>query len=542
MLILKNTVELAKLLRVSPSFLIRILELPDKDRYETFQIYKKNGNKRNIAAPIPQLKIIQDKLKIILEQEYHPKYCVFGFIKNRDIIQNAERHINSDIVLNIDLKNFFQSITFSRIKGLFKAKSFTISNSVADSLANICCFDNCLPQGAPTSPIISNMIAKRLDRELLEFAQKNKCTYSRYVDDITFSTEDIRVFEKNVVVLRENKYYDISDELKSIIQSNGFNINTKKIHYKTKQSRQTVTGLVVNKFVNTNRQYVKNLRLMLFRLNKSLVYNGLHIFAYKFNNWYKKEYKNRKKYAEYIKVIEGKLNFLCDVKGCNNQTYLYYAKEMLKVHPQYKKNLLNKHVLKTGIWRIEVCEMKNREQLVVAEAHCFNLGDYGFISSYHLIKQYLEDIQCNIKFLKIKKVGFDEQTSYNIYIDYDKSSIEKDILVLKPPHVYNHDDNLERVGNSYSFCVGAKIFICTYSNNIDLFLHKNEGKISGFDSSLGYSRYKTDLHIYEGMSGAPVFNEYNKVIGIVFKGAAKTDINNPVDTVETSFVPINLLI
>lgn len=135
-------------------------------RYKSFDISKRSGAKRRIDAPISALKIIQRKLNQVLQYVYQTKQAVHGFINNKSIITNARTHLRKRFVLNVDLKDFFPSINFGRVRGLFMAHPYNLNAEVATILAQICCHNNQLPQGAPTSPTISNMICAKLDDQL----------------------------------------------------------------------------------------------------------------------------------------------------------------------------------------------------------------------------------------------------------------------------------------------------------------------------------------------------------------------------------------
>ena len=190
----------------------------------TFDIPKRSGGTRKISTPITALKIIQRKLNQVLQQVYEPRPSVHSFISDHDIVSNAKKHLRREWVLNLDLKNFFPSITFPRVIGLFKKKPYEIPSPAATVLAQICCFEDKLPQGAPTSPIVSNMICAKLDNELYRLARKYKCKYTRYADDITFSTYNYD-FPSALAKTNSSGQVELGDELKSIIHENWFEVN-----------------------------------------------------------------------------------------------------------------------------------------------------------------------------------------------------------------------------------------------------------------------------------------------------------------------------
>jgi RNA-directed DNA polymerase len=150
----------------------------------------------------------------------------------------------------VDLKDFFPSITFRRVRGLFEAKPYQLDHSVATVLARICCHKNSLPQGAPTSPIISNMICARMDSQLRQLAVRHRCAYTRYADDLTFSTSTRNFPEAlaEIVSTETGNKLKIGVENNHKIKLNGFEINQQKTRLQTSDKRQVVTGLTVNRF------------------------------------------------------------------------------------------------------------------------------------------------------------------------------------------------------------------------------------------------------------------------------------------------------
>lgn len=262
---IKTRNELADFLNVPRKQLSYILYIKDiKNLYTSFELHKKSGGVRKINAPIKELKEIQRKLVVGLENHTKKKRennnISHAFEKKKNIITNAKIHRNKKLVLNIDLENFFESIHFGRVRGFFhKNKNFLLSIEVATILAQISCYEGKLPQGAPSSPIISNLICEILDYRLLKIAKKYKLHYTRYADDLTFSTNDNKFLE-----LQTEFYEEISKELVKA----GFKINVKKKRLQLEQSRQVVTGLVVNKKINVNRIYYKETRAMAHQLYK----------------------------------------------------------------------------------------------------------------------------------------------------------------------------------------------------------------------------------------------------------------------------------
>jgi len=234
---------------------------PEDSRYREFEIRKRNGSSRKITAPDSGIKLIQRQLSQILLGIYPAKACVHGFVSKKSILSNARVHSRSRFVISIDLEGFFPSINFGRVQGIFKSHPFSFNDIISTTLAQICCHKGLLPQGAPTSPIISNYVCRRMDNLLMRLATSNKCRYSRYADDITIST-NLRAIPEAIGVLENGKFV-LGNEIRTIITSNNFTINEKKIRFAAINNRQHVTGLVVNQFPNIARKYIRHLRAMI---------------------------------------------------------------------------------------------------------------------------------------------------------------------------------------------------------------------------------------------------------------------------------------
>lgn len=264
--------DLAKLLGYKPSSMTAIIyKTPISLKYETFEIAKKSGGIRTIKAPAPRLKKLQSHLSHFLyqcldeiEKSRNVKPISFGFRKRRSIAENASRHKRHRWVLNLDLENFFSSFNFGRVRGYFlKERAFALHPEVATTIAQIACDGEALPQGSPCSPVISELIAQILDVRLVRLAKKYGVTYSRYADDITFSTSKGTFPDALARPDTENpEIWSIGDELLGSIERSGFVVNSTKTRMQFHRSRQMVTGLVVNEKVNISSSYYRQARAM----------------------------------------------------------------------------------------------------------------------------------------------------------------------------------------------------------------------------------------------------------------------------------------
>lgn len=262
--------DIADLLRIPLKNLTYLLFIKRTENcYTSFDIPKKTGGTRTINAPCEELKAIQSKLAVILwdyQQEIwikegiHPNLS-HGFIKDKSIFSNAAIHKKKRYIINLDISNFFDSIHFGRVCGYFeKNRYFNLPHEAAVTIAQIACYKGYLPQGSPCSPIISNLICQSLDIRLLHLAKSFKLDYTRYADDLTFSTNNhsfLLNFDKFII------------RLSSELERMGFSVNPKKTRLIYKDSKQTVTGLVVNEKINIDRAYYRDTRAMANRLYRT---------------------------------------------------------------------------------------------------------------------------------------------------------------------------------------------------------------------------------------------------------------------------------
>ena len=291
---------------------------------------------RTISAPTNSLKIIQRKLSEVLVSIYSPKAPVQGFCEGRSILSNARRHVAQKFVLNIDLADFFPSINFGRVRGMFMGKPYELNNKVATVLAQICCFNNQLPQGAPTSPIVSNMICAKMDSELRLLAQRNRCNYTRYADDITFSTSAPKFPRQLATVIMEDSgnYVQLGEQLIKIIEVNGFRVNPDKIRLQTRTHRQEVTGLVTNEFPNVKRHYIRQIRAMLHAWDKYGLEKAEQEHFAKYRTRDRNPHKEHaKRRLSYSNVLLGKIEFIGAIRGRTDFIYINLLTKLIDLEP-----------------------------------------------------------------------------------------------------------------------------------------------------------------------------------------------------------------
>ena len=318
--------DIAGILEVPKGQLLHILyAYPDDKKYISFDIEKKNGGFRRIKAAKGGLRALQCKLAPLLEAHYKQRNAVHGFVKGRSIVTNAKVHKRKRYVFNIDLLDFYGSINFGRVRGLFKAKPFQMGDKAATIVAQICVFENSLPQGASTSPIVSNFIASSLDQKLSRLARRYKMAYTRYADDITFSSnardcpEVIAFFDGDNPITGSCYAGRVLEET---IASSGFAINHDKTRLQIKGVRQDVTGLTVNEFPNTRRSYIRNIRALIHAWDKYGDSAVESVYRIKYAKNKSRLLSDEKLYFK--EALYGKLAFLKMVRG-EDEVYLKFC-------------------------------------------------------------------------------------------------------------------------------------------------------------------------------------------------------------------------
>ena len=304
--------------------------LDEHKRYQEFAIRRRTGGEpRIISAPIKPIKDFQRGLLTLLETAYQPRPHVHGFARKRSPLTNAVVHRHQRWILRIDLEDFFPSIHFGRIRGLFRAYPFEYPDDVATLLAQICCHRKQLPQGAPTSPILSNLVCRGLDKELASLANALHCHYTRYADDICLSTGR-KTFPAELATI-VNGVPVLTADLRTVITRNDFVINENKTRLMPRRQRQRVTGLVVNERLNVPREYRRHLRAVLHIWEKYGEADAKAAFerATPVRNW-----PPGKAAPEFRLIIRGQLQYLGAARGYD-RLYQRLASALARCDPSF---------------------------------------------------------------------------------------------------------------------------------------------------------------------------------------------------------------
>ena len=308
-----------------------IYRTPEAKRYRRFSIPKRSGEPRWIDAPTNNVKTLQRKLNQVLQAVYDPKPSVHGFAPKRNVKTNAEKHVRKRWVLSVDLVDFFHAVNFGRVRGMFMGKPYNLHHNVATVLAHLCCFQRRLPQGAPTSPIVSNMICAQMDSELQQLARANHSTYSRYADDMTFSTT-VRSFPLDLAFVNELGQVQTGQKLDETITRNGFEVNREKVRLNGRNRRQEVTGVTVNEFTNLPRKFTNQIRAMLHAGKKYGLCAAQDHWERKYDGKHRADWHNSPRFE---KVLRGKIEYLGMIRGKEDITYLRFLDQLRELDHEF---------------------------------------------------------------------------------------------------------------------------------------------------------------------------------------------------------------
>ncbi len=287
--------------------------------YHVFHIPKANGKFRLIEDPVFTLKQIQRTINRHLQAVYylHQTEVAYGFIisvknqiRKKNILQNAKQHLHHKYMLKIDLKDFFHQISKKQVYDLFRSRLFGFKDKLAHTLSAVLTYKSRLPMGAPTSPALSNLVSIDLDNALNLWAKMNDITFTRFADDMTFSSNK---------KLKEKHLQEIID----ICHQNQFVLNEKKTIFYNAEETKKVTGLVLNETVDIEEMFYTELEADLKRL-KHLVEAGVIV----------RESMDNPLLVKMKQEVKGKINFIGMIEGYQSDEYKHYDKKLYDaLHP-----------------------------------------------------------------------------------------------------------------------------------------------------------------------------------------------------------------
>lgn len=267
-----------------------------ENNYKIYKIKKKNNKYRTIYEPNKILKYIQRQiLNNILNTKDISKYAT-AYHKGISLKDNVKVHVNKDIILKLDIKNFFESISFGDVyNSCFSIEYFP--KPVGMLLTYLCTYNDHLTQGSPTSSYISNLVMKDFDEELGSWCEENNISYTRYSDDMTFSGN----FNPSELIIK----------VKRMLHKLSLDLNDDKTHVVYKSARQDVTGITVNEKIQVNIKYRKNIRQEIYYIKKY----GLVSHLDRCNNICDKK--------KYLDSLYGKILYVLQING-NDKEFIEY--------------------------------------------------------------------------------------------------------------------------------------------------------------------------------------------------------------------------
>jgi RNA-directed DNA polymerase len=480
-----------------------LYRVPALSQYKSFAVPKRRGGFRTIRAPATNLKIIQRSIADSLELLVTFRPCVNGFVSGRDIMRNAEAHVGHAHILNIDLEDFFGSINYGRVYGLLIKRPFLLHKKVAAAIAQACTVENVLPQGAPSSPILSNLVCAKLDSELSRLAAAYRCTYTRYADDLTFSTtRQVMPLAQIVFQADGATICELNAVLRTIIEANGFKINEAKVRLANKKVRQEVTGLIVNERINVRRTFIREIRAMLHAWRKYGIKNAQADFDAKYNGR-----------AAFEDALRGKIEFVAQVRGRPDPTFRRLAEQFNRetIGTPIRTVLTNEEVARQGTWVIESDGDTQGTAFFVAPgvtcAHSVGPNPHIYHPANH-----------TKKFKVILK----------------KHDPHRDLAILTAPIELSGVIPISRYKGPPLFD-GTAVTLLGYPNHAFARpVRVEEGKIIRTFPSSAVSYFEITSKIIGGNSGGPLLNNKHEVVGVAVRG-----LNGSVPLNEAEFLAIN---
>ncbi|AWV97676.1 reverse transcriptase family protein [Arcticibacterium luteifluviistationis] len=285
--------------------------------YYSFELRKKSGKMRQIESPNESLKKVLRQFNYYLQCVYyiHQTDASQGYIITpkkskvcKSILENARVHLRNRFMLNIDFQDFFHQISFERLAKRLSETPFKFDTSTSKLLALLFTYKGRLPMGAPTSPVLSNLCVMKLDMEMSEWSKKNGVTYSRFVDDLTFSRDDSEFIS------------DTYTEINHICLKHSLKVNPAKIKYFGEGSLRKVTGLILRETIDIEDGFYHELDKDFNRM-KNLVEVVIINHGVKSND----------EVQTFKKEIEGQINFIGMVEGYNSPIFNQYRQKLKAV-------------------------------------------------------------------------------------------------------------------------------------------------------------------------------------------------------------------
>lgn len=503
--------ELARLLKVAPGTLQEVaFNTPDIMRYTVASIPKHNGQTRTLRVPSHSLMRIQRRLLPFLNELFRPSTRAHGYIKGRGLRSNATPHIGKRYVLNIDLADFFETINFGRIRGRLMAAPYNLADAVATTIAKLCTCDETLPMGAATSPTLSNIICSGLDSRLAYLAKSHGCFYTRYADDLTFSSVR-RSFPRALAELEIDNGVAATipgKELTLIVEDEGLEINLRKSRLLTSNDRQEVCGVVCNQRLNVLPKLRREVRAALHAWRKF----GLEEAEREWNE--KHNYRNA---LSFENSLRGKIQFIRHIRGQGDAV-------VAKLAYQFNELRTNSRPIAYSVsedWKSQLARTSCCIHSYMDDGADMVQGSGFVVDGGYIVTNHHVIAKAGKKFDKIE-LTLPGAIKLPIAVEVLSALPEKDLALLRPT-----DDlwqqALPQQGSVISEVDAQRDDVVwlsgwpNYNDGDDI--HLIQGSVIGFSYPEGVKVFRISQSIVFGNSGGAVFNEHGEVIGIATRGS-----------------------
>ncbi|MCC8495152.1 reverse transcriptase domain-containing protein [Xanthomonas hortorum pv. vitians] len=500
---------LAPLFSVTPAALKA--QLYSAKGYSSFNIPKKSGGFRLIHAPTKIRKQLQRALLPVLNEAYKAPSFVHGFVDKRSVRSNAQPHVQARTVVNVDLADFFQSISFKRIRGVFLAPPFRFDWTISNILAQICCYGGALPAGGVTSPTLSNMICARMDKKLVRLSRRLGGEYSRYADDLTFSFRRPLAQLSSIVAVDASGNYLPGAALLEIFNAEGFSLNPVKFRVATGAARKLVTGVVVNHRTNVPRKWLRALESKIYAITR---FGVGAIAAQEFPDVAPESARYR-----LLRQLHGRISYLRMIRGAGDWVASDLAYRFNKAHGENQLRvpctelISNPQRVPRGVWvlgcsasTMHFFDPQNQgtafvtsSGLLVTAAHVLLL-DSGDVAGYiYIINERAKKLRrCELLAIDVEAdVAILKASEHNLEVERSRFSLGNDP---------QSQDSVVAVGYSdYG------------SGDTATMLQASVQKVFKFNS---IKKAQVGAFISGGMSGGPVVDSACRVRGLVHKGVS----------------------